>query len=127
MTFCVSVWPGFTSSGTSQPEELTLLLIQLRRHRAKMASARQETLAQLGRFDAPEDPDRHVPSDTAASSPFLCSASSPVPHVSRPGPSSPLGYLTKVGARLSARPSFSHWLVEVATQLETFCPLRQLS
>ncbi|XP_056908006.1 pleckstrin homology domain-containing family A member 7-like isoform X6 [Takifugu flavidus] len=72
------------------PEELTLLLIQLRRHRAKMASARQEMLAQLGKFDPTEEPYHHVPSDTTASSPFLCSAPSSVSHLSRLGPSSPL-------------------------------------
>lgn len=97
---------GFSlaSSGASQLEELTLLLIQLRRRRAKMAATRQETLAQLGRLDAPKDLQHHLPSG-AASSPFLCSAPSPL---TRLGSSSPLGSLSaKVGPRPSARPSFT--------------------
>ncbi|CAL8357160.1 unnamed protein product [Lota lota] len=36
------------------PEELTLLLIQLRRHQARMASVRQHTLAQLHRLNGSE-------------------------------------------------------------------------
>lgn len=94
---------GFSlaSSGASQLEELTLLLIQLRRRRAKMAATRQETLAQLGRLDAPKDLQHHLPSG-AASSPFLCSAPSPL---TRLGSSSPLGSLSaKVGPRPSAPP-----------------------
>lgn len=97
---------GFSpaSSGASQLEELTLLLIQLRRRRAKMAATRQETLAQLGRLDAPKDLQHHVASG-AASSPFLCSAPSPI---TRLGSSSPLGSLSaKVGPRPSAHPSFT--------------------
>ncbi|CAF93113.1 unnamed protein product, partial [Tetraodon nigroviridis] len=69
------------------PEELTLLLIQLRRLRAKMASARQETLAQLGRLKAPGGPERYAP----AGGPFLGTAPSSVSHLGRPGSSSPLG------------------------------------
>ncbi|KPP74909.1 pleckstrin-like domain-containing family A member 7-like [Scleropages formosus] len=38
------------------PEELTLLLIQLRRHQAKMASVRNDTLAQLQRLGAVSGP-----------------------------------------------------------------------
>ena len=38
----------------AQPEELTLLLIQLRRHQAMMASVRQHTLAQLQHLNGPE-------------------------------------------------------------------------
>lgn len=106
---------SLASSGASQPEELTLLLIQLRRHRAKMASARQETLAQLGRLHAPEEPERRFPSGAAASSPFLCTAPSPVSWL---GSSSPLGsFNAKVGPRLSAHPSFDHRLLEVAAQV----------
>ena len=40
----------------AQPEELTLLLIQLRRQQARMATARQHALAQLQQLHASEVP-----------------------------------------------------------------------
>lgn len=74
------------SCGARQPEELTLFLIQLRRHRAKMAAARQQTLAQLQRLNGPKEPDRYLSaaSGAARSSPLLSSGPSPGCHLSAP-------------------------------------------
>ncbi|XP_068169059.1 pleckstrin homology domain-containing family A member 7-like isoform X2 [Antennarius striatus] len=69
------------------PEELTLFLIQLRRHRAKMAAVRQQTLAQLQRLNGATEPFYRSPVPAADStSPLLSSAPSPVSQ------SAPLGY-----------------------------------
>ncbi|CAL8263871.1 unnamed protein product [Merluccius merluccius] len=46
--------PRRAKSQLLKPEELTLLLIQLRRHQAMMASARQHTLTQLQHLNGPE-------------------------------------------------------------------------
>ncbi|KAM9352652.1 pleckstrin homology domain-containing family A member 7-like [Symphorus nematophorus] len=76
------------------PEELTLFLIQLRRHQAKMASARQHTLAQLQRLNGPKEPYHHnhllTTTDTSNSS-LLSSVPSPVSHLGHVGLSTPLG------------------------------------
>ncbi|XP_029009353.1 pleckstrin homology domain-containing family A member 7-like isoform X3 [Betta splendens] len=55
------------------PEELTLLLIQLRRHQARMASARQHTLARLQRLDSPTEP--------FGAGPLLSAGPSPTAHL----------------------------------------------
>ncbi|KAF7647279.1 hypothetical protein LDENG_00174760, partial [Lucifuga dentata] len=82
------------------PEELTLLLIQLRRHQAKMASARQHTLTQLQRLNGPKDLYHNhllsttastTASITASTSPLLTSGSSTMSHVGHAGLSAPLG------------------------------------
>ncbi|XP_026030894.1 pleckstrin homology domain-containing family A member 7-like isoform X5 [Astatotilapia calliptera] len=76
------------------PEELTLLLIQLRRHQAKMASARQQTLAQLQRLNGPKDPFQHnhlFSATTTSTSPLLSAGPSPVSHVGHMGLSASLG------------------------------------
>ncbi|GAA6215294.1 pleckstrin homology domain-containing family A member 7-like [Lates japonicus] len=76
------------------PEELTLLLIQLRRHQAKMASARQHTLAQLQRLNGPKEPFHHnhlLTTTTTSTSPLLSCGPSPVSHVGHVGLSAPLG------------------------------------
>ncbi|KAM6973352.1 pleckstrin homology domain-containing family A member 7 [Aplochiton taeniatus] len=70
------------------PEELTLLLIQLRRHQAKMASARHHTLAQLQQLNYPSVPLHHHLLNTTyttatAASPLL-SGPAHLPHT---GPS----------------------------------------
>ncbi|XP_034031769.1 pleckstrin homology domain-containing family A member 7-like isoform X2 [Thalassophryne amazonica] len=73
------------------PEELTLLLIKLRRHQAKMASARQHTLTQLQRFSSPKETyqQNHLLSTTTTcNSPLLTSSVTPLGHV---GLSAPLG------------------------------------
>ncbi|XP_028304378.1 pleckstrin homology domain-containing family A member 7-like isoform X1 [Gouania willdenowi] len=70
------------------PEELTLLLIQLRRHQAKVASARQQTLAQLQQLDTPTEPLLHnclfatTTTTTSINSPLLSTSPSPE---SKPG------------------------------------------
>lgn len=114
------------SCGAWQPEELTLFLIQLRRHQAKMASARQHTLAQLQRLNGPKEPyhSNHLltSTNTTSTSPLLSSVPSPQSHLGHMGLSTPLGsFNTQVGAPLRhtclpACPSFYHGLVEVATQ-----------
>ncbi|XP_056243527.1 pleckstrin homology domain-containing family A member 7-like isoform X5 [Seriola aureovittata] len=76
------------------PEELTLLLIQLRRHQAKMASARQHTLTQLQRLNGPKEPFHHnhlLTSTTTSNSPLLSSGPSPVSHHGHVGLSAPIG------------------------------------
>ncbi|XP_076588680.1 pleckstrin homology domain-containing family A member 7-like isoform X3 [Chaetodon auriga] len=78
------------------PEELTLFLIQLRRHQAKMASARQHTLAQLQRLNGPKEPYHHsqlvtTTTTTTSTSPLLSSVPSPVSHLGHVGLSAPLG------------------------------------
>ncbi|XP_047452474.1 pleckstrin homology domain-containing family A member 7-like isoform X6 [Mugil cephalus] len=75
------------------PEELTLLLIQLRRHQAKMASVRQQTLAQLQRLNGPKEPFSHnrLFTATASTSPLLSASPSPVSHLGHLGLSAPLG------------------------------------
>ncbi|XP_030281187.1 pleckstrin homology domain-containing family A member 7-like isoform X4 [Sparus aurata] len=76
------------------PEELTLFLIQLRRHRAKMATARQHTLAQLQRLNGPKElnPPNHLLTPTNTSnSPLLSSVPSPVSQLGHVGLSAPLG------------------------------------
>ncbi|KAM3609595.1 uncharacterized protein V6R79_017630 [Siganus canaliculatus] len=80
------------------PEELTLFLIQLRRHRAKMASARQHTLAQLQRLGGPKEPyhhNNHLATTAADSaSPLLSAVPSPVSHHGHVSLSAPLGSFT---------------------------------
>nr|XP_043891275.1 pleckstrin homology domain-containing family A member 7-like isoform X6 [Solea senegalensis] len=76
------------------PEELTLLLIQLRRHQAKMASARQHTLTQLHRLNGPKEPFHHnnlLTTTTTSTSPLLRSSPSPVSHLGHVDLSAPLG------------------------------------
>ncbi|XP_058500448.1 pleckstrin homology domain-containing family A member 7-like isoform X4 [Solea solea] len=77
------------------PEELTLLLIQLRRHQAKMASARQHTLTQLHRLNGPKEPFHHnnnlLATTTTSTSPLLRSSPSPVSHLGHVDLSAPLG------------------------------------
>ncbi|XP_069018038.1 pleckstrin homology domain-containing family A member 7 isoform X2 [Embiotoca jacksoni] len=76
------------------PEELTLLLIQLRRHQAKMASARQQTLAQLQRLNGPKEPFQHsrlFTATTTSTSPLLSAGPSPVSHLGHVGLPAPLG------------------------------------
>ncbi|XP_062418986.1 pleckstrin homology domain-containing family A member 7-like [Pungitius pungitius] len=68
------------------PEELTLLLIQLRRHQAKMASARHHTLAHLQRLGGPSAAHHH---HFLANSPLLSAAPSPVSHLGRVSLSAP--------------------------------------
>ncbi|KAF7223941.1 pleckstrin homology domain-containing family A member 7 isoform X6 [Nothobranchius furzeri] len=74
------------------PEELTLLLIQLRRHQAKMASARRQTLAQLKRLCGPKDSYRQNCLLTATTSPSATPSPEPLlEHVGlspSPGPCS---------------------------------------
>ncbi|KAK5866943.1 hypothetical protein PBY51_011474 [Eleginops maclovinus] len=65
------------------PEELTLLLIQLRRHQAKMAAARQHAVCQLQRFNGPTEPHLHnhfLTASTTSTSPLLSAGPSPVSH-----------------------------------------------
>ncbi|XP_049430972.1 pleckstrin homology domain-containing family A member 7-like [Epinephelus fuscoguttatus] len=74
------------------PEELTLLLIQLRRHQAKMASARQHAFSQLQRLNGPTDAYQHNHFlTTTSTSPLLSSGPSPVSHLRHVGISTPLG------------------------------------
>lgn len=116
--------PDLMSCGAWQPEELTLFLIQLRRHRAKMATARQHTLAQLQRLNGPKElnpPNHLLTSTNTSNSPLLSSVPSPVSQLGHVGLSAPLGsFNTQVGAPpaacLSVHPSFYHGLVEVATK-----------
>ncbi|XP_008409015.1 pleckstrin homology domain-containing family A member 7-like isoform X6 [Poecilia reticulata] len=67
------------------PEELTLLLIQLRRHQAKMAAVRQQTLAQIQRLNAPRESchqNRLLTAVAVSDSPLLLSATaSPESHL----------------------------------------------
>ncbi|XP_016519936.1 pleckstrin homology domain-containing family A member 7-like isoform X5 [Poecilia formosa] len=74
------------------PEELTLLLIQLRRHQAKMAAVRQQTLAQIQRLSAPRESchqNRLLTTVAASDSPLLLSATaSPESHLGDVGPCS---------------------------------------
>ncbi|MEQ2308572.1 hypothetical protein AMECASPLE_029499, partial [Ameca splendens] len=80
------------------PEELTLLLIQLRRHQAKMASVHQQALAQLKRLSAPRESchqNQLLTTAAAGDSPLLLSATpSPESHLGDVGPCS-----TQVGPR----------------------------
>ncbi|KAM8890906.1 pleckstrin homology domain-containing family A member 7-like isoform 3-T3 [Spinachia spinachia] len=69
------------------PEELTLLLIQLRRHQAKMASARLHTFAHLQRLSGPSGAHDHF----LATSPLLSCGPSPVSHCGRVSLPAPLG------------------------------------
>ncbi|XP_054632972.1 pleckstrin homology domain-containing family A member 7-like isoform X2 [Dunckerocampus dactyliophorus] len=64
------------------PGELTLLLIQLRRHQAKMAAARQHTLAQL---------QRHQPAtnNVPTASTLLAAGPPPLTHLGLLGPPAP--------------------------------------
>ncbi|XP_038150752.1 pleckstrin homology domain-containing family A member 7 isoform X4 [Cyprinodon tularosa] len=77
------------------PEELTLLLIQLRRHQAKMASVRQQTLAQLERLRAPRESyhqNQLLSTAPTGDSPLLLSATpSPESHLGDVGLLAPLG------------------------------------
>ncbi|XP_065812959.1 pleckstrin homology domain-containing family A member 7 isoform X2 [Labrus bergylta] len=77
------------------PEELTLFLIQLRRHQAKMASARHHTLAQLQRLNGPKEPlhNNHLlsASTTSSTSPLLSSGPSPVSRLGHVSLSAALG------------------------------------
>uniref|UniRef100_A0A3P9LPH4 Pleckstrin homology domain containing, family A member 7a n=1 Tax=Oryzias latipes TaxID=8090 RepID=A0A3P9LPH4_ORYLA len=76
------------------PEELTLLLIQLRRHQAKMASARQQALAQLQRLNGPAEShlqNHLLAASTASSSPLLSAGPSPVSQQGHVSLSAPLG------------------------------------
>ncbi|KAG7221158.1 hypothetical protein INR49_017506 [Caranx melampygus] len=76
------------------PEELTLLLIQLRRHQAKMASARHHTLTQLQQFNGPKEPLHHnhlLTTATCSTSPLLSSGPSPLSHLGHVGLSAPIG------------------------------------
>ncbi|KAM6937013.1 pleckstrin homology domain-containing family A member 7-like [Xenentodon cancila] len=76
------------------PEELTLLLIQLRRHQAKMASVRQQTLAQLQRLSGPKGSSYQNPlhsATTSRTSPLLSTNPSPVSHHGLGGIQGPLG------------------------------------
>ncbi|XP_043981237.1 pleckstrin homology domain-containing family A member 7 isoform X9 [Gambusia affinis] len=74
------------------PEELTLLLIQLRRHQAKMAAVRQQTLAHIQRLSAPRESyhqNRLLTAVAASDSPLLLSATaSPESHLGDAGPCS---------------------------------------
>ncbi|KAK5605358.1 hypothetical protein CRENBAI_025557 [Crenichthys baileyi] len=74
------------------PEELTLLLIQLRRHQAKMASVRQQALGQLKRLSAPRESyhqNQLLTTAAAGDSPLLLSATpSPESHIGDVGPCS---------------------------------------
>lgn len=72
------------SCGVRQPEELTLFLIQLRRHRAKMAATRQQTLAHLQRLHGHKE--SLTTSSKPCSSPPLDSAPSPVSCLRPPFP-----------------------------------------
>ncbi|KAM3870106.1 LOW QUALITY PROTEIN: pleckstrin homology domain-containing family A member 7-like [Diretmus argenteus] len=72
------------------PEELTLLLIQLRRHQAKMASARYHTLARLQRFNGPTEP-YHPNSLFTTTTPLLTSGPSTMSHFGHAGLSATLG------------------------------------
>ncbi|KAJ4937472.1 hypothetical protein JOQ06_002107, partial [Pogonophryne albipinna] len=66
------------------PEELTLLLIQLRRHQAKMAAARHHAVSQLQRINGPSEPLLHnhfLTASTTSTSPLLSSGPSPVSHL----------------------------------------------
>ncbi|KAA8590323.1 hypothetical protein FQN60_014257, partial [Etheostoma spectabile] len=78
------------------PEELTLLLIQLRRHQAKMASARQHAFTQLQRLNGPKESYHHnhflTTTTTTSTSPLLSSSPSPVSHLGHVGLSAPLGH-----------------------------------
>nr|XP_040018836.1 pleckstrin homology domain-containing family A member 7-like isoform X3 [Gasterosteus aculeatus aculeatus] len=71
------------------PEELTLLLIQLRRHQAKMASARQHAFTHLQRLNGPTGARHH--DHFLATSPLLSSGPSPVSHLGHVSLSAPLG------------------------------------
>ncbi|XP_042351473.1 pleckstrin homology domain-containing family A member 7-like [Plectropomus leopardus] len=76
------------------PEELTLLLIQLRRHQAKMASARQHAFTQLQRLNGPKEAYQHnhfLTTTTTSTSPLLSSGPSPVSHLGHVGVSATLG------------------------------------
>ncbi|XP_069385148.1 pleckstrin homology domain-containing family A member 7 isoform X6 [Paralichthys olivaceus] len=76
------------------PEELTLLLIQLRRHQATMASARQHTLTQLQQLNGPTEPFHHnhlLATTTTSSSPLLSSGPSPVSQLGHVGLAAILG------------------------------------
>ncbi|XP_035012206.2 pleckstrin homology domain-containing family A member 7 isoform X3 [Hippoglossus stenolepis] len=66
----------------------------LRRHQAKMASARQHTLTQLQRLNGPTDPFHHnhlLATTTTSSSPLLSSGPSPVSQLGHVGLSAILG------------------------------------
>ncbi|XP_074489888.1 pleckstrin homology domain-containing family A member 7-like isoform X5 [Sebastes fasciatus] len=73
------------------PEELTLLLIQLRRHQAKMASARQHAFTQLQRINGPKEAYHHNHFLTTRTSPLLSSSPSPVSHLGPVSLSATLG------------------------------------
>lgn len=88
-----------------------------------MASARQQTLAQLQRLNGPKDPFQHnhlFSATTTSTSPFLSAGPSPMSHVGHMGLSASLGPCnTQVGAnaaRLPVCPSFYQGLIEVATK-----------
>ncbi|KAM6926761.1 pleckstrin homology domain-containing family A member 7-like isoform 2-T2 [Lycodopsis pacificus] len=78
------------------PEELTLLLIQLRRHQAKMASARQLAFSQLQRRSGPTEAHHHhhhhhFLTTSTSTSPLLSSGPSPVSHLGHVSLSAALG------------------------------------
>ncbi|XP_054890441.1 pleckstrin homology domain-containing family A member 7-like isoform X5 [Poeciliopsis prolifica] len=73
------------------PEELTLLLIQLRRHQAKMATVRQQTLAHIQQLSAPRESyhqNRLLTAVAASDSPLLSATASPESHLGDVGPCS---------------------------------------
>ncbi|XP_026166338.1 pleckstrin homology domain-containing family A member 7-like isoform X3 [Mastacembelus armatus] len=66
----------------------------LRRHQAKMASARQHTLAQLQRLNSPKEPfhcNKLLTTTATSTSPLLSSGPSPLSHLGHVGLSTPLG------------------------------------
>ncbi|KAM4572869.1 pleckstrin homology domain-containing family A member 7-like isoform 1-T1 [Odontesthes bonariensis] len=76
------------------PEELTLLLIQLRRHQAKMAYARQQAITQLQRLNGPKESyhqNRLFTTTTTSTSPLLSAGPSPVSHLGHVGLLATLG------------------------------------
>lgn len=102
--------PDLMSCNAWQPDELTLLLIQLRRHQAKMASARQHMLAQIQRLHGPKEPYHHnhllTTATTTSTSPLLSCGPSPVSHLSHLGLSATLGPCnTQVGAPVARLPA----------------------
>lgn len=98
-----------------QPDELTLLLIQLRRHQAKMAAARHHTLAQLQRLSGTKEPSQHQ--QLLANSPLGC-RHSPVSRLTQLGLAAPVGPdNSQVGRRRRhACPSCGQGPVEVASK-----------